>query len=141
MGDLGADRSHQQALESAGPAGTDDEQVGVGGRLEERLGGQAGDGPDGDRRGPGFGADLLECAGRLFLGRLAAVLGQVLVARVEDGAAPVSDDGLLDGGPLARHQAATSEEPLIRPEPQGGSLLLHHAESRFPVGIEPIRPA
>jgi hypothetical protein len=97
MGDLGADRSHQQALESAGPAGTDDEQVGVGGRLEERLGGQAGDGPDGDRRGPGFGADLLECAGRLFLGRLAAVLGQVLVARVEDGAAPVSDHSLLDG--------------------------------------------
>ena len=49
VGDLGADRSHQQALESAGPAGTDYQHLGVGGRLKERLGGQADDGPDGDR--------------------------------------------------------------------------------------------
>src|SRR5271170_1719452 len=31
------------------------------------------------------------------MGRLAALLGQVLIAWVEDAAAPVSDDGLLDG--------------------------------------------
>ncbi len=43
-----ADRAHQQPLEPAGSAGADDEHVGVSGRLKERLGGQAGDGTDGD---------------------------------------------------------------------------------------------
>src|SRR6185437_271554 len=95
VGDLGADRTHQQPLEPPGAAGADDDHVRAAGRVEELLGGDAGGGPDGDRRWPFLLAELPEHDVRLLLSRFAGPLGEVLVGGVR--ATPVAGERLVDG--------------------------------------------
>src|SRR6185437_15770203 len=95
VGDLGTDRAHQQPLEPAGAAGADDDHVRAAGRVEELLGGDAGDGPDGDRRWPFLLAELPEHDVSLVLSRFTGLLGEVLVGGVR--AAPVAGEHLVDG--------------------------------------------
>jgi hypothetical protein len=59
VGDVGADRVHEQPLEPAGATGADDDHVRVRSRGQEFLGGHAGDGTHGDRRRPAVLVGLL----------------------------------------------------------------------------------